>query len=173
MKRIQNHDLANSDELSCVRAALASQPDVAAAYLFGSLARGEATPRSDMDIAVLLRSPLAEEERVLRRLELMALLEPVTARAVQVITLDDAPPVLAFAVISEGILLLDTWPADRIDFEVRAMKRYFDILPLLHSQHLAQARRLEEGRYGQRDRYPHALDAARELLERIEGSASN
>ena len=33
---------------------LAAQPDVLAAYLFGSYARGDARPDSDVDLAVLL-----------------------------------------------------------------------------------------------------------------------
>ncbi len=46
------------DEAGLV-AFLATQPDVVAAYLFGSLAHGCATPRSDVDIAVLLtRAPV-------------------------------------------------------------------------------------------------------------------
>jgi len=41
------------DETGLV-AFLATQPDVVAAYLFGSLAEERATPHSDVDIAILL-----------------------------------------------------------------------------------------------------------------------
>ncbi len=41
-------------EIAHLTAFFATQPDVVAAYLFGSQAQGRATPRSDVDIAVLL-----------------------------------------------------------------------------------------------------------------------
>ena len=60
---------------------LARQPDVAAAYLFGSYARGQATSYSDIDIAVLFR--LLEENsfaRFERRLDLEIALQETVGR---------------------------------------------------------------------------------------------
>ncbi len=42
-----------------LRQGLADRPEVRAAWLYGSVARGEDTPRSDVDIAVLLESDAA------------------------------------------------------------------------------------------------------------------
>lgn len=42
--------------LSALREVLAKQPDVVGAWLYGSVARGEDEPESDVDIAVLLES---------------------------------------------------------------------------------------------------------------------
>ncbi len=39
-----------------------AHPDVIAMYLFGSHAKGEATPLSDIDIAVILENPTSEIE---------------------------------------------------------------------------------------------------------------
>lgn len=49
---------------------LATQPDVLAAYLFGSYATGKARPQSDVDVAVLL-SEADDLERFERRLRLI------------------------------------------------------------------------------------------------------
>ena len=51
---------------------LETQPDIAAAYLFGSLAQGRATPRSDIDLAILLKQdPKLLEGASERQLKLM------------------------------------------------------------------------------------------------------
>jgi len=47
--------------LSSLREVLAKQPDVLDAWLYGSVARGEDKPESDVDIAVLLESGLPSE----------------------------------------------------------------------------------------------------------------
>jgi len=49
------------ERLLSLREYLASQPDVVAAYVFGSVAQGRARPQSDVDIAVLLTADLDEE----------------------------------------------------------------------------------------------------------------
>lgn len=48
--------------LSKIIEAIKAYPEVIAIYLFGSHARGEATPLSDVDIAVILENPTPELE---------------------------------------------------------------------------------------------------------------
>ncbi|MFN3982547.1 MAG: nucleotidyltransferase domain-containing protein [Caldilinea sp.] len=50
---------------------LADQPDVLVAYLFGSCARGSATPYSDVDIAVLVPQALSPDQAFDLRLTLI------------------------------------------------------------------------------------------------------
>jgi|GEM_PF-1234465 len=70
----------------------ADQPDVAAAYLFGSVARGEATPRSDLDVAVLLApAPSSPQEEWERREALSKALSRIVGRPVDVVILNRAP----------------------------------------------------------------------------------
>lgn len=114
-----------------LRAYLAEHPHGAyAAYLFGSVARGETTPRSDVDVAVLLDAgaprTLAEQPTVLEG-DLIELL----GREVDVIPLDSAPPDLVHRVLCDGRLVLDRNKSRRIAFEVRARNVYFDIKPFL------------------------------------------
>ena len=48
--------------LSKIIESIKSHPNVIAIYLFGSHAKGEATPMSDIDIAVILENPTPESE---------------------------------------------------------------------------------------------------------------
>jgi uncharacterized protein len=107
------------------------QPDVVVAYLFGSVARGQATPLSDVDIAVLL-DPTEEAEAVLdRQVTLLTELTQLAEPEVQLTLLNDVPPLLAYEVIREGILLHQRSGAERVAFQVKAMKEYFDVQPML------------------------------------------
>jgi len=116
------------DEAGLV-AFLATQPDVVAAYLFGSLAQGRAHPRSDIDVAVLL-APMDAEAAFNRRLRLMEYLRPYADREVDVIVLNDAPPILQNQVLRYGRLLYERDRSARVEFEVRAGQVYADLKPM-------------------------------------------
>lgn len=113
-----------------LQTALAAQSDVVAAYLFGSVARGTATPASDVDVAVLLT---ADPPRTVDglRLGLEGELERGLGLPVQLVVLNRAPCDLIHRVLRDGILLLDRDPGARIRFEVDARNRYFDLQPFL------------------------------------------
>jgi predicted nucleotidyltransferase len=109
---------------------LAAQPDVLAAYLFGSYATGRARPESDVDVAVLL-SGTDEMERFERRLRLMGEVEEALGRKpADVVVLNDAPPLLAHQVLMHSRLILERDRAARVEFEVRAGQVYTDLMPM-------------------------------------------
>jgi predicted nucleotidyltransferase len=100
------------------------------AYLFGSHARGEARPDSDIDIAVLL--PADAPATVTGPLStLRGDLERLLRRPVDLIDLRKAAPDLVHRVLRDGRLLVERDPGQRIAFEVRARNDYFDVLPYL------------------------------------------
>lgn len=103
---------------------------VAAAYLFGSVARGTARAGSDVDVAVLLRDDPGHTLASLQ-LDLEGELERAVGRPVDLIVLNRAPVDLAHRVLRDGKLLLDADPAARIAFEVRVRNECFDLLPVL------------------------------------------
>ncbi len=114
-----------------LRELFAAEPaGIIAAYLFGSIARGNAHARSDVDVAVLYADtppatlegwPFDLEGRISRRV----------GRPAQVVVLNTAPVALVHRVLRDGALLLDRAPGVRIRFEVRARNEYFDLEPIL------------------------------------------
>lgn len=113
-----------------IAGALAAFPAVFAAWVFGSMARGEAGPDSDVDVAVLDRpTPGTPSWRRTARYA-DALVAALPARRVDVVLLVDAPVRLADRILREGRLVLDREPEARCDFEERTLIRYFDDLPM-------------------------------------------
>ncbi|MDI7267214.1 MAG: nucleotidyltransferase domain-containing protein [Myxococcota bacterium] len=104
-----------------VRAELAARPEVVAAYLHGSFARGE--PFRDIDVAVLLAEPVSPE--ACRGVEAIAE-RAVAAYEVHVQVLNGAPPAFRHRVISEGRLIVDTRPTVRADFVEHALLEYLE-----------------------------------------------
>ncbi|HQQ79409.1 MAG TPA: nucleotidyltransferase domain-containing protein [Thermoanaerobaculia bacterium] len=104
-------------------------PSVVAAYLFGSVARGEAREGSDVDVAVLFSAPT---EPILGNAanHLECDLERVLRRTVQVVELNKANADLVHRVLRDGVILLDRDRGARIEFEVRLRNEYFDLEPI-------------------------------------------
>jgi predicted nucleotidyltransferase len=105
-------------------------PDLVAAWLYGSVARGQHGPESDVDVALLYRAdPLHLLDSPPRRLE--EKIERALGIPVEVVVLNEAPPDLIHRVLRDGALLLDRDRSARIQFEVRSRNEYFDLLPFL------------------------------------------
>jgi len=104
--------------------------EIIAAYLFGSVARGAARARSDVDVAVLYAVPPPATLEGLP-LGLEARIEKLVGRPAQVIVLNTAPVGLVHRVLRDGVLLLDRDPSARIRFEVRARNEFFDLQPIV------------------------------------------
>jgi predicted nucleotidyltransferase len=100
-------------------ALLAALPDAWAIYVFGSFARGEEWPGSDLDLAVLLppagkTAPLDVMSRVAVRVH----------REVDVVDLRRAGDVLRREVLTGGRLLYVSDPDQVLAWEAAAMSRY-------------------------------------------------
>jgi predicted nucleotidyltransferase len=113
---------------------LAREPLVAAAYLYGSLARDQATPVSDVDVAVLPRTglPADQRDRLLRRL-LVTLGRCLGGATLDVRFLDELPIAISGRALAEGRLLVDADPGTRVRSEVAIRMRYHDFLPFERS----------------------------------------
>lgn len=107
---------------------------VAAVWLFGSRARGDARAESDADLALLLRTgvdlPTLHTQGALAN----AFSDRLGLTEVDIVVLDRAPLELCGRVLTEGRVV---WSGDdprRVRFTVETLSRYFDILPTIREQ---------------------------------------
>jgi len=98
---------------------LAQLPHVWAIYVFGSFARGDEWPSSDLDLAVLL----PPGERIADLLGLMSQVSTQVNRDVDLIDLRNASDVLRSEVLGEGHTLFVSTPDAVLDWEASAMSR--------------------------------------------------
>ena len=131
---------------------LTSQPDVAAAYLFGSLAQGTAMPHSDVDVAILLMPSSDEAYLATRRLQLIAELELFANRQMDVVVLNQSPLLLRHQVLLHGRRLYEGNRHERVEFEVRTHQLYNDIRPMLDYFNRDLLAKIREGNFGRRNR---------------------
>lgn len=108
--------------------ARAEAEGIAAAWLFGSVARGTARPDSDVDVGVLFRED-PPQTLAGYRFDLETELELLLGLPVQLVVVNRAPSDLVFRVLRDGKLLVNQDPSRRVGFEVRTLKEYWDMEP--------------------------------------------
>ena len=122
--------MAITSIVESLRASLLDTAGVVTAYLFGSMARGDGSAESDVDVAILLdHQPRPSLESM--TLDLEARLERLLGRPVQIVVLNRASPDLVHRVLRDGQILVDRDRPRRLRFEVQARNEYFDIAPVL------------------------------------------
>jgi uncharacterized protein len=127
----RSRDILN--RLREVLPAVLSGYPVDAAYVFGSVARGVATPLSDVDIALLLAEVLPDDERLKLELSIQsAVVDEVGLSSVDVRSLNTAPLMVKGRIVQYGVLVYERDRRSRVAFEVATRKRYFDFAPVAH-----------------------------------------
>lgn len=96
-------------------------------YLFGSTARGDARPDSDVDLAVKIGpgappSPLFELLKAGNR--------AAGTGVLHLVIFDHAPAVLRHRIFEEGRLLIERNPVTRMAAQVQAMREVYDLDPV-------------------------------------------
>jgi uncharacterized protein len=110
------------------------RPEIRFAYLFGSLAKGTQNRLSDLDVAVFVDYRLVKPEscpygyKASLITELMQLLQ---LNEVDVVILNESPPLLRYEVVRYGVPLYEVNRAERISFQASTFSRYFDLAPFL------------------------------------------
>lgn len=130
--------MSRDEIIALLKRAFAAKPaGVVAAYLFGSVARGQHSEASDVDVGIVeARRGPATLDDLDRLARLQDELTQLVGRDVDLVSLDSAPPDLLHRVLVDRVLLHDGDHEQRIEFEVRVRNEYFDIAP-----HLEQYRR--------------------------------
>lgn len=119
-----------SHDCAAIARALLAYGEVEAALLFGSRATGANTPKSDFDVAVLLNTPASSHNRndVLRKL-IGALAGEFSAERLDLVILNDAPNLLAFNILKDGIVAFERSPEPLHRFRVRTYCVHADYEP--------------------------------------------
>jgi predicted nucleotidyltransferase len=105
---------------------------VAFAYLFGSQAKGTAGALSDIDIAVYFDDEAVADVRFDLRLKVLGeLTDLYKTDKVDLVVLNDAPPLLAHRILKEGLLVFSGNDKIRLEYETNAVLKYLDWKPYL------------------------------------------
>ena len=132
-----------------LRAVLEPRAEVLEAYLFGSAATGSTPAHSDVDVAVYLREPRPPASAFGYVADLTAaLMHGLRINRVDVVILNEAPPLLYHRVLRDGVRILSRDLRATTTREGRALSRYCDYLPQLEKIDAAHRARTEGGRFG-------------------------
>ncbi|HEX9669612.1 MAG TPA: nucleotidyltransferase domain-containing protein [Thermoanaerobaculia bacterium] len=135
--------------LEALHERLARRPEVLEAYLFGSHARGEATAHSDLDLAVYVdRERLPPAPYGYAAALAGDLMAGLGVDRLDVVVLNDAPPLLYHRVLRDGERLLSRDLAATTTREGRALSRYCDYRQQLRKVDAELDRRLADGAFG-------------------------
>lgn len=150
----------------------ASRESVVLAYLFGSYARGQAGPLSDVDVAVLVDCHLSDEDRFTIRLDIIdGLIDILRRDDVDVLILNEAPLALRYRVVRDGIPLFCREHQVMVAFVSRTVSEYLDFKPIIERHERAILARARKGEllHGYN---PHrgALERYRQLRQRLKGT---
>lgn len=132
-----------------LRGTLEARSEILEAYLFGSSARGAPRPESDVDVAVYAdlelvpNSPFGYAAQIAT--DLAGAAHP---RRIDVVVLNQAPPLLYYRVLRDGIRLFARQLVATTTREGRAVSRYCDYLPVLQEIERVHGTRIARGEFG-------------------------
>ncbi|BBO81334.1 nucleotidyltransferase [Desulfosarcina ovata subsp. sediminis] len=113
-----------SERINCAIQYLEKRKDVVFAYLFGGLAKGHATPLSDVDIAVYLDEGV---DCIQAKLDILEdLVDILNTDEIDLIVLNHSSLPLSMNVIRNNRLLVDKQPFVRHQHYSLVMRKYLD-----------------------------------------------
>jgi len=135
--------------IESLRRYLGGRREILEAYLFGSQARQDGQPHSDVDVAVCVDRAHLEVSAFGYGAELTAeLISLLQRNDVDVVVLNQAPPLLYHRVLRDGLRLCARDAAATTTREGRALSRYCDYVPHLRKIDGAHTARVKDGSFG-------------------------
>jgi hypothetical protein len=130
-----------------LRRVLEARPEILDAYLFGSVARGDAAEHSDIDVAVYV-GPVDEGAFGYEAELTTELMKALATNRIDVVRLNRASPLLYHRVLRHGIRLVARDLLATTAREGAALSRYCDYVPQLAKIDTAARRRSARGSFG-------------------------
>ncbi|HEY3347583.1 MAG TPA: nucleotidyltransferase domain-containing protein [Nitrospirota bacterium] len=129
----------------------AARPEVLFAYLFGSFAKGTQNKLSDVDVAVYLdESAVPRKGFFDYKIKAMSSLpDVVRVKEVDLVILNEAPPLLSHQVMRDGVVICSRDERLRSIFAVSSFNFYQDYLYLKEPHFQALKERIQTGRFGE------------------------
>ncbi len=124
-----------------LRSIFLTYPDIQAVYLFGSAASGRMHRESDLDLAIVPRTPALRA----RKLDLLTDLARHGFCNVDLLFLDEADVVTQYEAVRHNRLIYEAEDFDRGALYARVVGRYLDFLPYLNVQRAAYKERILNG----------------------------
>ncbi len=128
-------------DLERLQVVFASYPEIQAVYLFGSAAAGRQRPESDLDLAIVVRTPTLRP----RKLDLLSDLARHGFCNVDLLFLDEVDIVTQYEAVRHNRLIYEAEDFDRGALYARVVGRYLDFLPYLNVQRAAYKERILGG----------------------------
>jgi hypothetical protein len=119
----KNKKVPDDVALGAVLEEIRSKDSVIAIILFGSVARGQARPISDIDLCIITKKEITEPEQI----DLLS----YGSEKIDVSLFRDLPPTIRFRVIKEGKTLFCRDPLAHHRIKVDTVREYLDTAPLI------------------------------------------
>ena len=108
-------------------------PEILGVFVYGSWAKGLARESSDVDIAVLVEPSSVDEGSLDLRLRYTVELESTLKKRVDLVLLNEAPPMLRHQIFRNGILIFERDRARVRRFIGDALVEFFDEIVLIEA----------------------------------------
>ena len=124
------------------------RPYISFGYLFGSRAKNNFTPLSDIDIAVFVNIEKAPQNLFeLRLKELTALFHLFRTEDVDLVFLNEAPVELSYRILKQGILVFERDARLRVKFDEKIIRDYLDRKHFIDNRNKIIRQKMLEGSY--------------------------
>lgn len=122
---------------------LYEKSNIVFSYIFGSYAKGENRESSDIDIAIYLKNDQISTDKYLSLLyDIMS----ISNKKVDLVILNDSPPLIKHEVYTEGILLFTKDKETLTNYKVKTLFEYEDMKYYLNMQYKDMINRIREER---------------------------
>ena len=125
-----------------IRSVLKGREEVSVAYLYGSIARGDARKDSDVDIGIFLKEDYEPDPLYPARLARKIEGNMTSGREVDVRVLNGASVVFLHQVLKYGEKVYVGDETVRIEFEARVTDQYLDFKPFLEEYNRIRRKRI-------------------------------